>query len=100
VNGLGTFRLSFGSEGVEDITKFKAAEMIKNLRIIFTPDKQLQEDILSNVTFENAGVVEDGFTYPSLKDYLKKVVSDRPATGDGGNSGGTGGGDDGPGMWG
>jgi predicted histone-like DNA-binding protein len=99
VNEVGTFRLSFRSEGVEDITTFNAATMIKDPRIIFTPDKTLLENIRQNASFDNAGVVEDAFTYPSIKEYLEKQVEDRPgtgggSTGGGGNSGGgsTGGG--------
>ena len=38
---LGWIRLSFGSEGVEDITKFDAASMIKNLKVVFIPSKEL-----------------------------------------------------------
>ena len=36
---LGWLRLSFGSEGVEDLTQFDAASMIRNVKIIFTPSK-------------------------------------------------------------
>ena len=38
---LGWLRLSFGSEGVEDLTKFDAASMIKNLKVVFSPSKTL-----------------------------------------------------------
>jgi predicted histone-like DNA-binding protein len=89
VDELGTFRLSFSSDGVEEITGFNPATMIKEPRIIFTPDKELLENIRNNISFENAGVVEDGFTYPSTKAYLEKQVEDRPTTGGGGNSGGS-----------
>ncbi len=39
VGDLGTIRVSFKSDGVEDITDFNAGAMIKNPRIIFTPSK-------------------------------------------------------------
>ncbi|VFB13087.1 DNA-binding protein [Bacteroides heparinolyticus] len=39
VPGLGTFRLTFKSEGVEDINLFNAGLMIKSPRVVFTPPK-------------------------------------------------------------
>lgn len=71
VPGLGTFRLSFKSEGAETIEKFTAESMIKNKRVVFIPCKELKETILQGLTFENNGVIEDGTTYASLKEYHK-----------------------------
>lgn len=107
--GLGTFRVSFGSEGVEDITKFHTG-LIRNVKIVFTLDADLRADILKDISFENAGVDDDGIYYGSLENY-KRVKglttgstvpttpgSDGDDTTDPGDGGGTttnpGGGDD------
>ena len=55
IPGLGTFRLTFKSDGVEDINSFRANSMIKNVRIVFTPSKELRESVLSGLTFEDGG---------------------------------------------
>ena len=46
VGDLGTIRVSFKSDGVENITDFNAGAMIKNPRIIFTPSKEFRESVL------------------------------------------------------
>ena len=66
IPGLGTFRLTFKSDGVEDINSFRA---IKNVRIVFTPSKELRESVLSGLTFEDGGVLEDDISYASIADY-------------------------------
>lgn len=71
VPGLGSFRLSFNSIGAEDIADFRAESMIQNPRVIFTPAKELTENVRSGLTFENNGVIEDKVTYASLKEYRK-----------------------------
>lgn len=76
---LGTLRLSFSSVGVDDIDQFNAATMIKNIKIIFTPSKELMAAVKEGLTFENAGVVEDGFTYATTRAY-------KEAKGQGGNT--------------
>ena len=63
IPGLGTFRLTFKSDGVEDINSFK------NVRIVFTPSKELRESVLSGLTFEDGGVLEDDISYASIADY-------------------------------
>ena len=79
---LGWLRLSFGSEGVEDITQFDAASMIKNVKVVFTPSKELMAEIKNGLTFENVGVVEEGFTFPSTRSYLEyKETGKLPAQG-------------------
>ena len=88
---LGWLRLSFGSEGVEDLTQFDAATMIKNVKIVFTPSKALMAEIRKDLVFENAGVVEEGFTFPTTKAYLDyKQTGQLPTPG----GSGTGGSDD------
>jgi len=96
VPGLGTFRLSFKSEGVEDINKFNAGQMIKSPRILFTPAKELREKTLLGINFENGGVLEAGVNYASLMDYRKAKGLPAPGTpqtpggGTPGESGGSG----------
>lgn len=96
VPGLGTFRISFKSKGVSDISTFNAGNMISDVRILFTPDKALRDSVINNLAFENRGVLKDGVRYASVTDYLKAVgeagdtgSSDSGTTGDGGS--GTGG---------
>ena len=87
---LGWIRLSFGSEGVEDITKFDAASMIKNIKVIFTPSKELMAEIKNGLTFENVGVVEEGFTFPDTRSYLTyKETGQLPVQGGTGTGGST-----------
>ncbi|WP_455620996.1 HU family DNA-binding protein [Parabacteroides sp.] len=69
IPGLGTFRLTFKSDGVEDINDFKASSMIKDARIAFTPDKELRNSVLAGLTFEDGGVLEGDISYASLADY-------------------------------
>ena len=71
VGSLGTLRISFKSEGVKDINDFNGGLMIKNPRIIFTPSKELRESVISQLKFQNGGVLEDGVRYASLTDYRK-----------------------------
>ncbi len=96
VGDLGTLRISFKSEGVEDITQFNAGSMIKEPRIIFTPSKTLREGVIQNLKFQNGGVLEDGVSYASLTDYkVAKGITTGGGSGSGsGDSGGSGGGVD------
>ncbi len=86
VPGLGTFRLTFKSEGVEDINLFNAGLMIKSPRVVFTPAKELRDKIVRSLSFENGGVLEDGVNYASLADYRKAKGLSAP--GGAGESGG------------
>lgn len=89
VGTLGTLRLSFGSVGVDDIDKFNAATMIKNVKIIFTPSKELMAAVKEGLTFENAGVVDNGFTYATTRAYKEAQGQGGGNTpGGGGGSGG------------
>lgn len=69
VPGLGTFRIAFKSLGVSDLSDFNVAAMIKEPRILFTPDKALRTNVIGNLTFENGGVLKDGVRYASVTDY-------------------------------
>ncbi len=89
VPGMGTFRLTFKSDGVEDINKFNAGQMIKSPRIVFTPAKELKEGVLQGLSFENGGVLEAGINYASLADYRKAKGLPTPAPGGSGSSSGS-----------
>ena len=94
VPGLGSFRLTFKSDGVEDINKFNAGQMIKSPRIVFTPAKELRERTLQGISYENSGVLENKINYASLADYRKAKGLPAPggsASGGSGSGGGTGG---------
>lgn len=97
IPGLGTFRISFGSEGVSDISKFNTS-MIRNIKIVFLIDSELRANILRDISFENAGVDDDGVQYASLENYkkVKGITSDtttepstpgQPGSGDEGSFG-------------
>lgn len=79
IPGLGTFRLTFKSDGVENIDDFRANSMIKNARIVFTPSKELRESVLSGLSFEDGGVLENDISYASLADY--RMAKGAPAGG-------------------
>lgn len=95
---FGTLRITFKSKGVEEITDFNVTEMIKEPRLLFTPSKEFREAVINNLTFDNAGVIDNGITYGSVKNYLDakngNVSSGDTTTPDSGgddNSGATGG---------
>lgn len=95
VPGLGSFRVSFRSVGASEIVDFLPSQMIKEPRILFTPDKELRTKVISNLTFENGGVLKDGVRYASVADY-RLATGETGETGGSSSSGGsTSGGDDG-----
>lgn len=102
VGDLGTIRVSFKSDGVENITDFNAGAMIKNPRIIFTPSKEFRESVLQSIQFQNAGVLDEGISYASLADYKKAkgITSSGSDDGGGSSTGGSGMGEDGDGGFG
>lgn len=88
VPGFGSFRITFKSDGVENINDFNAGQMIKNPRILFTPAKELREVIRTQMKFENGGVLEEGINYATLSDYRKAKGAGGGSTGGGGKPGG------------
>lgn len=92
IGTLGTLRVIFSSEGVENILDFKPT-MIKNARLLFTPSKEFRESVINNLQFQNGGVLDDGINYGSLADYkrAKGLVDTNNGTGGSGGSGNTGG---------
>lgn len=98
IPGLGSFRVSFGSDGIDDITKFHTG-LIRNVKIVYTMDTDLRNSIMNDLTFESAGVDDDGVYYGSLENY--KAVKGLTTGGTGGTtvppvSGGDTGGDESP----
>ena len=87
VGDLGTLRITFQSEGVENITDYQASSMIKNARILFTPAKEFRDAVIGNLQFENGGVLDEGVNYASLTDY-KKAKGITGGTTEPGGSGG------------
>ncbi len=92
LGSLGWLRLTFGSEGVSELKDFDATSMIRNLRVVFKPSKELMEAVRSGLEFENAGVVEGGFTFPSTRAYMEYKstgkLPDGTTSGGGGQQGG------------
>lgn len=71
VGHLGHLRLTFKSEGVDDIRDYHPSRHVREPRILFTPSKELRQRVVKHVTFELGPVTEDGVTYGSVADYLK-----------------------------
>ena len=67
---IGKLRISFGSEGVENMADFDPQTMIKNVKFVFTPSSELK-GALTNLNFELAGIVEDGVKYGTKQSYMK-----------------------------
>jgi len=89
VGELGTLRITFKSDGVEDITQFNAGSMIREPRILFTPSKTLREGVIKNLQFQNGGVLADGVSYASLSDYkVAKGITTGGGSGSGSGSDG------------
>ena len=70
IGDLGKLRLSFGSQGVENMDDFDPQTMIKNVKFVFTPSATLKA-ALAQATFEQEGIVEDGIKYGSKLSYQK-----------------------------
>ena len=66
VGDLGTLRITFKSDGVENINDFNAGVMIKEPRILFTPSKEFRQNIIQQLKYQNGGVLEEGVNYASL----------------------------------
>lgn len=81
VPGLGTFRITFKSEGVNDVSQFNAGTMIKDARIVFIPCKELRKSVVDNLTYTNNGVLDSGVRYASITDYRRAMgLTDTPDT--------------------
>ena len=71
IGHLGHLRLTFKSEGVDDIRDYHPSRHVRQPRILFTPSKELHERVVKNLSFELGPVTEDGITYGSVAGYLK-----------------------------
>ena len=91
VGDLGTLRITFKSDGVENINDFNAGVMIKEPRILFTPSKEFRQNIIQQLKYQNGGVLEEGVNDASLTaDRKAKGIS----PGGSGSEGGEGEGED------
>lgn len=98
---FGTLRITFKSTGVDNVSDFNAGTMIREPRMVFTPSQEFREAVISKLTYENAGVIDNGITYGSVADYLKAkggTSADSGSTDSGNTDGGgtTEGGDSNP----
>lgn len=89
VSGLGTFRVIFKSSGVSHPSEFNASTMIKEPRILFTPEPALRESVINGLSFENGGVLKDGIRYASVADYRKAMGEDSSSSTDDDTTSGT-----------
>ena len=83
IGNLGWLRLSFSSEGVAAPREFDAASMVKNIKIVFTPSKEFKEEVAKGIAYESQGIVEEGFTFPTLKAYDEYKTTGRLPVGNG-----------------
>ena len=72
---IGKLRISFGSEGVENMADFDPQTMIKNVKFVFTPSSELK-GALTNLNFELAGIVEDGVKYGTKQSFARRLDYD------------------------
>lgn len=91
VGNLGTMRVSFKSDGVENIDDFSPSSMIRDVRVLFTPSRELREAVTGDLQFTIGGVLDEGVNYNSLTDYkrAKGLLPDDGSQG-GGSTPGTG----------
>lgn len=52
LNELGSFRISFSSDGAENPEAFKTTQ-IKEVRVIYVPDRSVRTRVLDDITFEH-----------------------------------------------
>lgn len=90
IPGVGTFRLSFSSDGVDNIQDFHTG-LIRDIKVLYLMDADLRNAILNNISFENAGVDDEGVQYASMENYkeVKGLTggSSTPGTGGGSDDG-------------
>lgn len=83
LGSLGSLRITFQSDGVEELEEFDARTMIRSPRVVFRPGREFRERVLRGLRFQNGGVREDGIDYSSPADYRR--AKGLPA-GDGGEA--------------
>ncbi len=68
--GLGTLRMEYGSDGVQEPEMF-GAHLIRSPRIAFRPLRKLTEAMRGLARFEPGGLTADGMEFASVADYRK-----------------------------
>ena len=79
---IGTLRLTFRSEGVDQPEDFRAQTMISKPRILFTPKPEIRDAIRTGIGYEQAGVRAGGHDYTSIAEY-RRQTGGAPASGGG-----------------
>lgn len=67
---LGSLRLAFGSEGVEQPEDFHP-RLMRPARIVFQPARSLNHTVRRLLTFEAAGVVDDGLAFGDIASWRR-----------------------------
>lgn len=78
IPGLGTFRMTFKSQGADTVEGYDANEMIYEPRVTFLPEASFREALINGLEFEDGGVLEDGVSYASRADYKKAKEGGEP----------------------
>ena len=78
IPGLGTFRMTFKSQGADTVEGYDANEMIYEPRVTFLPEASFREALINGLEYEDGGVLEDGVSYASRADYKKAKEGGEP----------------------
>ena len=64
--------------------------MIRKVKVIFTPSKEMMAAIKDGLSFENAGVVDNGFVYATTRAFKEAQGGGSGSGGSGDSGGGSG----------
>lgn len=67
---LGTLRVTFGSEGVEQPEDFHP-RLMRPARIVFYPSKALKAAMRSHLSYEAGGLVDEGIAFGSIASWRR-----------------------------
>lgn len=67
---LGSFRIEFGSEGVDEPEDFNY-HLIRRPRIVFHPSRKLQREVARLVSYELDGLTADGIQFADIASYRR-----------------------------
>ena len=70
--GLGTLRLEYGSEGVDEPERFHAA-LMRRPRVVFRPARQFTGRTLLGLSYELDGLVDEGISYATVADWRRAL---------------------------
>lgn len=73
---LGSLKLEYGSEGVWLPEQF-GAHLIRNERIVFRPSRELREAVQQLLSYQIGGIVDQGISFASIKDYREWQAQQR-----------------------